>query len=271
MPDILDSDTITQQLARADEHLPGGVWVHETLDSTNAWALRQCRNGAVTPFACIADSQTQGRGRRGRRWVSPPRSNIYLSLAWPYERAMDEIGALPIVIGKAVVDVLHSLGIDDAVQKWPNDVLVNADKLAGILIETVNVSRTGCTAVIGIGLNWRMPADVAIDTDTGWTDMAHCLRERGIRVIPERNFLVASLLRACCEACRLYRQRGAALLSDSPDMRALFSGQRVKVSPENGRPVQGLVLGLTAGGELRVRVDGAERVFSSADVSLRAV
>lgn len=271
MPDTLDSDTITQQLAQADDILPGGVSVHASLDSTNAWSMRRCRAGAVTPFACVADSQTQGKGRRGRRWLSPPRSNIYLSLVWPFERAVNEMGPLPIVIGKAVVDVLRSLGIDDAVQKWPNDVLLNANKLAGILIETVNIGKVGCTAVIGIGLNWRMPATAVIDTDTGWTDVSRCLRDRGESDLPDRNFLVASLLRACCASCRSYQQRGAALLSDSREMRALFSGQQVKVLPENGLPVQGLALGLTADGELRVRVDGAERVFSSADVSLRAV
>jgi BirA family transcriptional regulator, biotin operon repressor / biotin---[acetyl-CoA-carboxylase] ligase len=269
--DILSSDTITQQLAQADDVLPGGVFVHDSLDSTNAWAMRRCREGAVTPFACVADSQTQGRGRRGRQWVSPPHSNIYLSLAWPFERAVNELGALPIVIGKAIVDVLHALGITDAVQKWPNDVLVNADKLAGILIETGNITTAGCTAVIGIGLNWRMPTATVIDTDSGWTDVSHCLQGRGVNDVPERNIFIASLLRACCDACRRYQQRGAALLSESQHMQALFSGQQVSVLLEGGQSVQGCVLGLTARGELRLRVDGGERVFNSADVSLRAM
>ncbi len=271
MYDILNSDTITQQLVRSGDVPRGGVFVHESLDSTNAWVMRQCRKGAITPFACIADSQTQGRGRRGRPWVSPPRSNIYLSLVWPFERAVNEMGALPIVIGKAVVDVLRSLGIDEAVQKWPNDVLVNADKLAGILIETVNINDTGCSAVIGIGVNWCMPEGTIIDTDTGWTDISSCLSDRGHRDIPGRNYLVALLLHACSDACRLYHDHGATLLSESSDMRSLFSGQQVSVILESGRPIQGLALGLTAGGELRVRVDGAERVFNSADVSLRTV
>jgi BirA family biotin operon repressor/biotin-[acetyl-CoA-carboxylase] ligase len=269
--DILDSDTIVQQLARADDVLPGGVFVHESLDSTNAWAMRQCRAGALMPFACIADTQTQGRGRRGRQWLSPPHSNIYLSLAWPFERAVSELGALPIVIGKAIVDVLHSVGITDAVQKWPNDVLVNADKLAGILIETVNISNAGCTAVIGIGLNWRMPAATVIDSGSGWTDISRCLRGRGEKDIRDRNFFIAALLRACGETCRRYQQHGAALLSESRRMRELFSGQQVNVLLEGGRSVQGRVLGLTSGGELRLHVDGAERIFNSADVSLRAV
>ena len=271
MHDTLDSDTIMQQLAQADGSLPGGVFVFDTLDSTNAWAMQHSREGPVKPFACIADSQTQGRGRRGRRWVSPPRSNIYLSLAWPFRRAVNELSALPIVIGKAIVDVLHSLGIGGAVQKWPNDVLVNADKIAGVLIETVNISETGCTAVIGIGLNWRMPADAVIDGDAGWTDVSRCLREHDGGSIPGRNRLAAALLRACSDACRRYERDGAALLSESSDMRALFSGQQVNVLLEGGQPVQGLALGLTGGGELRVWVDGEERVFNSADVSLRTV
>jgi BirA family transcriptional regulator, biotin operon repressor / biotin---[acetyl-CoA-carboxylase] ligase len=267
--DVLDSDSITQQLAHANAVPPGGVFVHDTLDSTNAWAIRQCRDGAVMPFACIADSQTQGRGRRGRQWVSPPGSNIYLSLIWPFERPLHELGALPIVIGKAVVDVLHSLGIRDAVQKWPNDVLVQSEKIAGILIETVNARNAACTAVIGIGLNWSMPAGAVVGTH--WTDVARCLRAAGDESIPNRNRLVVSLLHACGDACQRYQQQGPALLSESEHMRALFSGQPVAVLPENGQPVQGIALGLTAGGELRVRIDGAERVFSSADVSLRTV
>jgi BirA family transcriptional regulator, biotin operon repressor / biotin---[acetyl-CoA-carboxylase] ligase len=184
---------------------------------------------------------------------------------------VSEMGPLPIVIGKAIVKVLHSVGVTDAAQKWPNDVLVNADKIAGVLIETVNIHKTGCTAVLGIGLNWCMPEGAVIDADTGWTDISRCLSDRGHRDIPGRNYLVALLLHACSDACRLYQDHGATLLSESSDMRSLFSGQQVNVLRESGRPVQGLVLGLTAGGELRVRVDGVERVFSSADVSLRAM
>lgn len=270
MSDTLDSETISRQLALTGEVLPGGLFVRESLDSTNAWAMRQCHEGAVKPFACIADSQTQGRGRRGRQWMSPPRSNIYLSLAWPFDCAVNELGALPIVIGKAVVDVLHSIGIADAVQKWPNDVLVNTDKIAGLLIETVNVNSAGCTVVIGIGLNWSMPDGFTIDANTGWTDIRHCLRDRN-NAIPDRNSLIASVLHACIDACRRYQDRGAARLMESPEMRALFSGQQVNVLLESGQQLHGLALGLTAGGELRVRIDGAERVFSSADVSLRTV
>jgi BirA family biotin operon repressor/biotin-[acetyl-CoA-carboxylase] ligase len=188
-----------------------------------------------------------------------------MSIAWRFSLPAEKLGLLSIAQGVAVIRALCGCGISDAWLKWPNDVLVNDEKIAGILIETGRVRANSCDVVIGIGLNYRMPEDVMLDTDIHWTDVLHACSGS----CPDRNRLVIQLLTEAVSMCNLYQQNTSAIMPELEAQTGALTGKEVNLHLDNGDQLTGTVLGINQGGELRVRVQGRERVFNSADVSLR--
>jgi BirA family biotin operon repressor/biotin-[acetyl-CoA-carboxylase] ligase len=244
---------------------PGGVHLFDSIDSTSDWSLRELRQGREPAFVCIADHQSKGRGRRGRHWLSPPDANIYCSLAWHFELAADRLGVLSLAQGVAVIKALEKIGINNAWLKWPNDVLIKGEKIAGILIETSDVRKDSCNVVIGIGVNFRMPDNITPESGMRWTDVAHS----NSAMPADRNRLLAILLDEAVSMCRLYQQKADAILADIKAELDVLNNREVNVHLDNGDRLTGKVLGVNERGELRVLVKGKERVFNSADVSLR--
>jgi BirA family biotin operon repressor/biotin-[acetyl-CoA-carboxylase] ligase len=132
------------------------IVVLDQTSSTNDIVWQHINDGQLTPMVCFAETQTAGRGRRGDQWQSPATGNLYFSLYWPFVADLAQSG-LSIAIGISLINVLKSEGIKDLQLKWPNDVLVNRQKLAGILVE----SRFGKTqnTVVGVGLNFKLPTE----------------------------------------------------------------------------------------------------------------
>ena len=262
MPAHLNTDRIYEVVNAGS--LAGGMHLFDSIDSTNTWALGQCDEGRDLPFVCFAEHQTKGRGRRGRHWISPECANIYMSLAWPFQLPVNNLGILSLMQGVAVVQCLHQLGVETAEIKWPNDVLVNGSKIAGILIETTAIRKNSCKAVIGIGLNYRMPDNFEPESSMRWTDLVHVYPG----TLPDRGEVAACLLKAVMVMCQRYQQYGDELVSDYADELDALAGRQVQVLHEDGRQLLGTTLGVTARGELRVLINGSEQVFSSADISL---
>lgn len=122
------------------------IYTFEELDSTNSWLLKN--KGCMD--VCLAEKQVAGRGRRGRSWSSPDTGNIYLSVSWCFDKVPEYFSLISLLTGVAVCEALQSKGLQGHGLKWPNDILVQQKKLAGILVET---SGSLQHVVIGIGLN----------------------------------------------------------------------------------------------------------------------
>jgi BirA family biotin operon repressor/biotin-[acetyl-CoA-carboxylase] ligase len=265
MTSELDKATLLQQI---DYGLfPGGVHLFDAIDSTNEWAGAELRQGRQTPFVCIADRQSKGRGRRGRHWISPPGANIYMSIAWHFELPTGKLGLLSLAQGVAVIRALTAGGVHGAWLKWPNDVLVRHNKIAGILIETSQLRANSCNVVIGIGVNYRMPANAMPESGVRWTDVVHA----GCGSVPDRNGLIMKLITEVVEMCDHYQEKALFIFNELQGDLGALTGSEVNLHLANGAQVSGTVLGINRQGELRVRVQGHERVFNSADVSLRQV
>ena len=244
--------------------LAGGVHRFDSIDSTNTWALKRVSEGRALPFACVADHQSQGRGRRGRHWLSPAGANIYMSLAWHFEMPVEDLGMISLAQGGAVIRALEKIGINNAWLKWPNDVLIEDRKIAGVLVEASGVRATSCNVVAGIGLNYRMPDNILGEVGASWTDVAHSLDD----ALPLKAELTAILLDEMVQMCRRYQLEQDTVIQEIEQRFDVLKGQRVTMNLENGRQFEGTVLGINDRGELRVEVDGREMVFNSADVSL---
>ena len=161
------------------EHLPDAlrvklreVTVLQATDSTNS-ALARLPAEQCHAHVMLAEKQTSGRGRRQRTWHSPAGGNIYLSLGWRFPLQAAALSTLPLVTALCLCRALDRAGLQGHGVKWPNDVLVNGAKLAGILVETQAVGSGPVLAVIGIGLNVRMPGQgsgsPAAAIDRPWT------------------------------------------------------------------------------------------------------
>ncbi len=240
--------------------------VFEQLDSTNSWLLQQCSTGGALPLACIADAQTAGRGRAGRNWHSPAGGNLYLSLGWRFTGSADQLAGFSLLMGVATVRALRQLGIEQARLKWPNDVLVDAKKIAGILIETRTGRDGGLAVVIGIGVNVNLPAPERAQIDQACTDV----REQ-LSVPCSRNQLAAVLLGECLTVCAGFPQNRAALLDEyRRDYDALLN-QSVVIRRGDGQQQTAQVLAIDDNGALRVCIDGVEHSLMAGEVSLRSV
>lgn len=133
--------------------------VVESVDTTNALARRGLerlgRTGLSRPWVLAARSQTSGKGRQGRGWESPPDGGVYLSVLAPVSSART-LERLPIEIPVSLCRALRGLGVE-CLLKWPNDLIVDGKKLAGVLVEAVWEAAEPRAAIIGVGVNYQSP------------------------------------------------------------------------------------------------------------------
>ncbi len=256
----LDGEAI---LGALDPGLPRPrLEVHTCLPSTNTHLMNAPLEDD-RPRVCLAETQTAGRGRLGRRWVSPFGCNIYLSLAWRFTDAALTAG-LSLAVGVAVVRALDGLGFSGLALKWPNDVLWRGRKLAGVLIEAVSEYQGGCKVVVGLGLNLWLPPRVARAIDQPWVD-AYTILGR----MPPRNRTVARLLNRLLPLLGDYEDGGLApWLADWRRWNCVL-GRKVTVRQGRDR-FEATAVDVTDEGLLRlVDRQGRERLLVAGDVQLR--
>ncbi|GAA4351428.1 bifunctional biotin--[acetyl-CoA-carboxylase] ligase/biotin operon repressor BirA [Kangiella taiwanensis] len=137
-------------------------------DSTNE-ALKG--EGFAHNKLVVAEYQSAGRGRRGRKWVSPIASNLYWSLGWKTQLPVQQLGGLSLVVGLSIVSALEKLGVTGVEVKWPNDVRYQGRKLGGILVELSGDMVGGLNVIIGVGLNVHMANGAASSIEQEWINL----------------------------------------------------------------------------------------------------
>jgi BirA family biotin operon repressor/biotin-[acetyl-CoA-carboxylase] ligase len=237
------------------------VTVLDSVDSTNAEALRAIGQGGQAPFLVLAERQVSGRGRRGRKWVSPFAENLYYSLVLRIDGGMRQLEGLSLVVGLAVLQALRNFGVPGAGLKWPNDVLVGNKKIAGILLELVGDPADVCHVVLGIGVNVNM--QVADEVDQQWTSIR---LESGRS--SDRNALVVELSKQLSAYIQRHQVDGFSALQSEWEANHLWQDRSVSLIAGSNH-VDGVVLGIDIQGALRLKVSGVEKVFSGGELSLR--
>jgi BirA family biotin operon repressor/biotin-[acetyl-CoA-carboxylase] ligase len=169
--------------------------------STNA-DLRARASTLAAPLLLIAEHQSAGRGRAGRSWLSSPEGSLTFSLAWRFDGGPQALLGLPLAVGVALADTLGTLG-QQVQLKWPNDVLKDGDKLAGILMETQSAPGGGTWTVIGIGLNLLMPDEMEAQLGRSAAGMPWLARM-------DRDALMAALLDGLADCLHEFTARGFA-------------------------------------------------------------
>lgn len=229
-------------------------------DSTNAVLLDRAETGAASGTVIIAEQQTAGRGRRGRQWFASPGDSLTLSLLWRFAPGTSPAG-LSLAIGVAVARALTKAGVPGLALKWPNDILLDGRKLGGILVEL----QPGAphAAVIGIGLNLRLPAHMPEDVRRASAALG------GDETTDPVAWYAALLidLRATLES---FAAGGFAALRSEWMAYHAFQDIPVRLLSDFGSPQAGICRGVDLDGALLLEIDGrVERVLSG-EISLRA-
>ena len=237
-------------------------WV-EACASTNSALLDAPPENDGRVHVLVASLQSAGRGRRGRQWLAWPGASLTFSVLWRFAPDAPAPAGLPLAVGLALARTLEKLGTSSVTLKWPNDVLVHGRKLAGILVEVSPERGRALMAVIGIGLNLRLPPDAVIPEGGEVTDLAREMTEP-----PTREMLLAAILSELHPMLTTYASAGFALLRNAWQQRNVFADLPVRVSGE-GVDVTGLCLGVDEEGALLVQSDEGPRRVYAGDVSLR--
>jgi BirA family biotin operon repressor/biotin-[acetyl-CoA-carboxylase] ligase len=249
--------------------LPGvEVRVVERCGSTNSVLLSE-KNPFAMPVLLAAETQTAGRGRRGRRWQSDPGGGITFSLALRIARPPRELAALSLVAGVAAARTLRALGVAQAALKWPNDLEACGAKLGGILVETHGQHGAGTSggslAVIGIGINYR--PDAALERSL--RRRIACVSE-SVFPPPPRNRIIQGIAAALLAALEAFEAGGLDAVRDEWLALHAHAGQRLRVRLADGRMLTGIAAGLADDGGLQLHTrSGLRAVRSGRVVSAR--
>jgi BirA family biotin operon repressor/biotin-[acetyl-CoA-carboxylase] ligase len=261
--ELLSSDVIEKAMIALGIQQPPLVKVHESIDSTNVWLMQQASLGIMSGSVCLAEQQLGGKGRHGRQWVSPFGRNLYYSILLRFELAPAQVAGLSLTSAIAVLRLLRQLNCHQVGLKWPNDVLWQGKKLAGLLLEVSGESSGPSQVVIGIGLNLRM-GQYGDEIDQPWADLSQIPD-----VIPySRNELAARLTVHLQDVADLYLQQGLAGFIDEWHQYDLYLGKQVVISSANNTNT-GRHLGIDETGGIRIETEGGIRTFHAGEVSLR--
>lgn len=238
-------------------------WVAECA-STNSLLVDAPPHDDGRIHVVVADRQTAGRGRRGRQWLSWDDASLTFSALWRFVPGAPAPAGLSLVVGLALARALEELGAQGVQLKWPNDVLVHGDKLAGILIDLLPGRGRPPAAVIGIGLNLRLPADADIPGQTGVTDLARALEAAP----PARAAILAAILGELHRLLDTYSNAGFPALREAWMQRNAFAELPVRIAGES-ETLHGICAGVDEDGALLLRTDAGLQRILAGDVSLR--
>src|SRR5712692_6704918 len=259
----LQKELILRHLDAADQPAAELI-ILEEVDSTNQYLVSRITAGNSVPVICLAEAQSAGRGRRGRKWVATPYSNIMLSVAWRFEAGPTVVSGLSLAAGVAVVRALNEYGITGLGLKWPNDVVWQGCKLAGLLIDVRGEVSGPSLVVLGLGVNGYISAEDAAEIDQPWVDLSRICGEAC-----DRNRLAGLLLKRLLRMFQVFEREGLEAFTQEWENLHAFSGKRVRLRRES-EEIAGIVRGIDKHGALLVEdPHGNLRAFYSGEISVR--
>ncbi len=238
--------------------------MHDVMDSSNSLLLQDASKGLAHRSCYVTELQLQGRGRRGRTWYMNLGGALTFSLLWRFNQGAGFLSGLSLAVGVALVRSLRDLGLVGIALKWPNDVIYQYQKMAGILIELQGDVLGPSAAVIGIGLNLRLSPSVKSEIDQAVTDFSTITGE-----MPDRNVVLASLLINLNDVLSVFENNDFSALRDEWLSYHIYHNKPVRIIMPDGDVREGEVLDVAVDGALVVKTSNGEERFCSGEISLR--
>jgi BirA family biotin operon repressor/biotin-[acetyl-CoA-carboxylase] ligase len=264
---LLNANNIKKYLSKKNCNRIEELKIFQQIDSTNTYLVELAQQLPLAQrnkiYLCLAEQQTAGKGRLGRKWISPFAANIYLSVLWPFAKN-NNLAGLSLVVATIIADVLTELGVQDVGLKWPNDVLWQSRKLSGILIEMLKEVDGIVNAIIGIGLNVDMPATAGELINKPWVDMREITGKHF-----DRNEVVALLINHLINKLTLFQQQGITMFIERwRQLDVLIDTPAQVVTTSN--KISGIVRGIDDNGYLRLEdAVGKIHLFATGEVLIR--
>ncbi|MCB9093472.1 MAG: biotin--[acetyl-CoA-carboxylase] ligase [Halobacteriovoraceae bacterium] len=232
----------------------------EKVNSTNTYAKENYSHFDLSKITCItADEQTAGRGRFNRSWVSPKGENIYLTYFFTMDKKIMDLNNIAQILSLSVTKLLNKVGLSPHI-KWPNDVLVNGKKIAGILCETIDLhDKFG--VILGTGINVNMSKEALDEIDQPATSLLVEFGEKQ-ELVPLINMLEGFFL----EDYHLYKRDGFKPFYMSYDALLTHKGKPITLK-QNGHLISGTLHSLNPDGRLNILLDNGEiQTLSSGEI-----
>lgn len=268
---LLEQEKINQHIPADIKEKIQDIQIFQSISSTSSYVMELSQKGQLTLkdkklFVCVAEQQTAGKGRRGRPWISPYGHNLYFTIAREFSTGISELEGLSLVISLAVTRVLTRNQIHDLGIKWPNDILWQGKKLAGILLE-ISGDPTGLSEVlIGLGLNINANPKVMEGVDQAWVDLKTISGN-----VPDRNKLLAELLVEISMMLDEFEQNGFSVFKSEWEENDALRNQQVELKTHNNQAtgIVGEVLGVNNQGALLLGTKDGEETFHGGELSPR--
>lgn len=258
--DLLDENSI---LCALPEAVRGKIslTVMDEVGSTNTEVLSHMSDSTSATPVVIADSQTEGRGRRGRSWRSPRGENLNLSIGLTFHGGFAVLDGLSLVLGVAVAESLEKLGVPEVRLKWPNDIFLPGGKLGGILVELQGELQEGVVRVVaGVGINVHM--EHADDVEQSWSSLVRHCPDRAWT----RNELAPVVIAALLDNAEAFSQYGFERFRERWQARDMLQGQYVQA---RGGETEGTAAGIDAQGNYLIATGSGVVAVRAGEVSLR--
>jgi len=264
---LLDNAAILKSLASGLQKKIASLEIFHSLPSTNTYLLEKSHafvDGAKPQFhICMSETQSSGRGSRGRKWVSPYGHNIYLSLSWKFAAGSNSLDGLSLVAGLAVSNTIRLCGIEGVGLKWPNDLQIDCRKIGGILVEVRGEAPGVFQVVVGVGINLKLSAEIMNEVDQPWS----CLTEHGFEM-ELRNHFAGQLISGLIHNLEEFQTKGFSHFQSEWAALDVMHGKEIVITTQNGS-VSGRSAGVDRDGALKVETPNGVQIVRSGYVSLK--
>ncbi|MEQ9617653.1 MAG: biotin--[acetyl-CoA-carboxylase] ligase [Deltaproteobacteria bacterium] len=236
------------------ENIGKVIHYYDEADSTNSVLAKLAENGASEGTAVIADTQTRGRGRLERKWISPPGVNLYISILLRPSMPPGESPLLTLLASIALVETLKKTGVEKPVIKWPNDVQIGGRKVAGVLTEMRSKGESVDFVILGIGVNINMTRAQINSEMREASRVATSVKENLGKDI-ERAKFTADMLAEIEIWYKSFARRGKPFILKEWTDRWGGQNRRVRVHTEDKNTYEGTAVGIDGDGHLLVKTD----------------
>ena len=253
LKDFLDKDLLDSSIE---------IFISQSTGSTNDDAKNFLSEQSSLLSIHTSEQQIAGRGRNGKKWISPKGKNIYLSIGWLSNLKYSQLEGLSLAIGTILASSLGELTQNQVGIKWPNDLLIEKKKISGILIETIDLNNQ-VGVVIGIGINVHMSKEEGKEIDQQWISLDEVTES-----INNRNQVIGDVVNRVFQLTSLFIEKGFKPYKSDYESFDMLAGKKCNVNIEGiDKTVD--VLGVNDRGEMLVKEGSEYLTLRYGEVSIR--